>query len=63
MSLSSIVAALSIPILALLEHEFVSPHSNFAPVMTVAVVGALLIVFAHRENVGRLVAGRESKFR
>ena len=62
-SLGSMVAALSIPVLALLRHKFVSPHSNFAPLMTVAVVGALLIVFAHRENVGRLVKGRESKFR
>jgi glycerol-3-phosphate acyltransferase PlsY len=62
-SLGSMVAALSIPVLALLKHKFVSPHSNFAPLMTVAVVGALLIVFAHRENVGRLVLGRESKFR
>ena len=62
-SLGSMVAALSIPLLALLKHKFVSPHSNFAPLMTAAVVGALLIVFAHRENVGRLVLGRESKFR
>ena len=62
-SLGSIVAALSIPLLALLEHKFLSPHANFAPLMTVAVFGALLIVFAHRENVARLVQGRESKFR
>ena len=62
-SLGSMVAALSIPVLALLKYKFVSPHSNFAPLMAVAVVGALLIVFAHRENVGRLVQGRESKFR
>jgi glycerol-3-phosphate acyltransferase PlsY len=62
-SLGSMVAALSIPVLALLEHMFVSPHSHFAPLMTVAVFGALLIVFAHRENIGRLLLGRESKFR
>lgn len=62
-SLGSIIAALSIPILTLLKHNFVSPHSDFGPLMTVAMVGALLIVFAHRENVGRLVQGRESKFR
>jgi glycerol-3-phosphate acyltransferase PlsY len=62
-SLGSMIAALSIPVLALLKHKFVSPNANFAPLMTVAVVGALLIVFAHRENVGRLVLGRESKFR
>ncbi|MCM3873089.1 MAG: glycerol-3-phosphate 1-O-acyltransferase PlsY [Pyrinomonadaceae bacterium] len=62
-SLGSIVAALSIPLLTLLQHKFVSPDSSFAPLMTVAVVGALLIVFAHRENVERLVMGRENKFR
>ncbi|MBA3515792.1 MAG: glycerol-3-phosphate 1-O-acyltransferase PlsY [Pyrinomonadaceae bacterium] len=62
-SLGSIVAALALPILALLTHKFVSAYPNFEPLMTVAVVGALLIVFAHRENVGRLVHGRESKFR
>jgi acyl phosphate:glycerol-3-phosphate acyltransferase len=62
-SLGSIVATLSIPGLTLLKHEFVAPQSNFAPLMTVAVVGALLIVFAHRENVERLVQGRENKFR
>jgi len=62
-SLGSMVAALSIPLLVLLEHRFVSPHPDFAPMITVAVVGALLIVFAHRENVLRLVQGRENKFR
>jgi len=62
-SLGSMVAALSIPVLVLLEHRFVSPHHDFAPLMAVAVVGALLIVFAHRENVARLAQGRESKFR
>jgi glycerol-3-phosphate acyltransferase PlsY len=62
-SLGSIVAALSIPVVTLLQHKFVLPLSDPAPTMTVAVVGALLIVFAHRENLGRLVRGRESKFR
>ncbi len=61
-SLGSMVGALSIPVLTLLTHNFVSPHSSFAPLMTLAVGGGLLIVFAHRENVGRLVQGRESKF-
>jgi glycerol-3-phosphate acyltransferase PlsY len=61
-SLASMVAALSIPLLALLEHKLVSPQSDFAPLMTVAVFGALLIVFAHRENIGRLVHGQESRF-
>lgn len=62
-SLGSMVAALSIPVLTLLKHKFISPGYDLAPTMTVAVLGALLIVFAHRENVGRLVQGQESKFR
>lgn len=62
-SLGSIVAALSIPVLLLLKFKFVAPPANSAPLMTVALLGALLIVFAHRENVRRLVLGRESKFR
>lgn len=62
-SLGSMIAALSIPVLTLLKHKFVSPESDLAPTMTVAVFGALLIVFAHRQNVGRLVQGQESKFR
>ena len=62
-SLGSVVAALSIPVLAFLKYTFISPDANFAPMMTVAAVGGLLIVFAHRENIRRLVQGRESKFR
>ncbi|MDQ3668459.1 MAG: glycerol-3-phosphate 1-O-acyltransferase PlsY [Acidobacteriota bacterium] len=62
-SLGSMVAALSMPIMALLKHMFVSPQADFPPLMTVALVGALLIVFAHRENIARLAQGRESKFR
>ncbi len=62
-SLGSMIAALSIPGLTLLKHKFVSPESDLAPTMMAAVFGALLIVLAHRENVGRLVQGQERKFR
>jgi acyl phosphate:glycerol-3-phosphate acyltransferase len=62
-SLGSMVGALSVPVLALLKLRFVSADSSFAPLMMVAVVGALLIVLAHRENVRRLLQGREVKFR
>ena len=61
-SLSSMVAALSIPITVLLWHTFVSRHTYFAQAMTTAVVGALLIVFAHRENIRRLMRAEERKF-
>ncbi|MGH9971519.1 MAG: glycerol-3-phosphate 1-O-acyltransferase PlsY [Pyrinomonadaceae bacterium] len=62
-SLASILAALAIPVLVLLEHFFLRPLPNLRPTMTVAVAGALLIVFAHRENIKRLMQGKESKFR
>jgi acyl phosphate:glycerol-3-phosphate acyltransferase len=61
-SLASMVAIVSIPVLVLLEHKLVSPHSNFGPLISVALSGALLIVFAHRTNVRRLMHGSESKF-
>ncbi len=61
-SLGSIIAALAIPILLLLQHVLVRPLPNFSPLVTFAVASALLIVFAHRENISRLVQGRETRF-
>jgi glycerol-3-phosphate acyltransferase PlsY len=34
-----------------------------APTLTAAIAGAALILFAHRQNIGRLLAGSESKFK
>ena len=62
-SLASMVAAASIPLLALLKFRFVSADNNFAPLITSAVLGATLILLAHRKNVVRLIQGQESKFR
>jgi glycerol-3-phosphate acyltransferase PlsY len=62
-SLASMVAAASIPLLALLKFRFVSADNNFAPLITSAVFGATLILLAHRKNVVRLLQGQESKFR
>jgi glycerol-3-phosphate acyltransferase PlsY len=62
-SLASMVAAASIPLLALLRFTFVSADNNFAPLITSAVFGATLILLAHRKNVVRLIQGQESKFR
>ncbi|CAN5741012.1 glycerol-3-phosphate 1-O-acyltransferase PlsY [soil metagenome] len=61
-SLGSIVATLAIPILVWLQNALIGPLPDFVPLMTVAVAGASLIVLAHRENIARLVQGRESKF-
>lgn len=62
-SLGSIVAAVAIPLFVLLQHAFIRPVQSFAAMMSATIVGAALIVFAHRENIGRLMNGTESKLR
>ena len=53
-SLGSIVAAVLIPV-------FVWWQSDWRPLLIAAVVGAALIVFAHRGNIQRLASGTESR--
>jgi glycerol-3-phosphate acyltransferase PlsY len=60
-SLGSIVAAATIPVFVLIQN-CITPHIEFWPLMTAATVGAALIIFAHRDNIGRLVRRTESKF-
>src|SRR3989475_12226526 len=56
-SLSSIIAVLSVPLwITLLQ-----PTSSYVFWASVALVA--LIVFAHRRNIGRLIAGTETRFR
>lgn len=56
-SLSSIIAVLSVPLsVALLQ-----PHSPY--VFWASVVLVALIIFAHRRNIARLLAGTENRFR
>jgi len=62
-SLGSILAAVAIPLFVLLQNAFMRPVEHLTPMMTAAIAGAALILFAHRENIGRLVQGRESKFK
>ena len=62
-SLGSIVAAMTIPLFVLLQHVFIRPVPDLAPLLTAATGGALLIVLAHRANIGRLMQRTESKFR
>src|SRR5258705_10164227 len=62
-SLGSILAAVAIPLFVLLRNAFVQPVDPVPPIMTAAAAGAILIVFAHRENVRRLISGTENKFR
>lgn len=53
-SLGSIVAAATIPL-------FVWLLSDSHPLLIAAVLGAFLIVFAHRGNIGRLAHGTEAR--
>jgi glycerol-3-phosphate acyltransferase PlsY len=62
-SLGSILAAVAIPLFVLLRNVFVQSVDPVAPIMTAAMAGAMLIVFAHRENIRRLISGTENKFR
>ena len=61
-SLGSIIAAAAIPLFVWLQSLFIQPVADPAPLMTAAGAGALLIIFAHRANIGRLIHGTENKF-
>ena len=60
-SLGSILAALAIPLFIWLE-SFVRPVPQLLPTATAALCGAVLIVYAHRGNIQRLLSGTENKF-
>jgi glycerol-3-phosphate acyltransferase PlsY len=60
-SLGSITAAAAIPLFVWLQHVFIGPIVGLTEVMFASVVSALLIIFAHRTNIVRLVQGRENK--
>jgi glycerol-3-phosphate acyltransferase PlsY len=62
-SLGSMLAAVAIPWFVLMQSVFVQPVGYLAPIMTTVMVGAMLIVLAHRENIGRLKSGTENRFR
>ena len=57
-SLGSITAAALLPVGVWL----LGGGKATAPLLTAAVLGAALIVYAHRANIGRLLSGTESKF-
>ena len=60
-SLGSIMAAAVIPLFVWLQNVFVDPVADLRPLLTAAVVGALLIIIAHRGNIQRLARGTESQ--
>ena len=60
-SLGSIMAAVLIPLFVWLQTVFIEPVADVRPLLTAAIIGALLILFAHRGNIGRLAHGTESQ--
>ena len=60
-SLGSITAAVLIPVFVWLQNLFVVPVFDLQALLTAAIAGAALIVFAHRGNIQRLVSGTESR--
>jgi len=61
-SLGSIIAAISIPLIVWIE-SVIRSDSNKVPIVVATLVGSLLIVFAHRANIERLLNRTESKFK
>lgn len=62
-SLGSILATATIPLFVLLQDRFIRPVADLMSLVTAASAGAILIIFAHRENIARLIQGTESKFK
>ena len=62
-SLGSMVAAAIIPLFVWMDMVFIKPITDLWPLLTAAVVGAMLIILAHRGNIRRLAEGTEPKFR
>jgi acyl phosphate:glycerol-3-phosphate acyltransferase len=60
-SLGSVMAAVLIPLFVWLQNVFVEPVADLRPLLMAAIVGALLILFAHRGNIERLARGTESQ--
>jgi acyl phosphate:glycerol-3-phosphate acyltransferase len=57
-SLGSIIAVVSFPVLAWVFHEY----GNSRGVLTLMALSCLLIVFKHHGNIRRLLAGTENRF-
>jgi glycerol-3-phosphate acyltransferase PlsY len=62
-SLGSLTAAVLIPFFLWLQKWLIQPAADIRPPLTAAVIAALLIIFAHRGNIARLVNRTEPKFR
>lgn len=61
-SLGSILAAAFVPLWVWAMHTWLEPISNFAPIIAALCASSAIIIAKHHENIGRLIAGTESKF-
>jgi acyl phosphate:glycerol-3-phosphate acyltransferase len=61
-SLSSIAAALTIPLALVLHHSLIHAISDFTTIITAASLSSGLIIAKHSENIRRLLTGTENKF-
>lgn len=61
-SLGSILGAAFVPTWTAIEHAFMRPIPDFAPIMTALCISAALIIAKHHENIRRLLSGTENKF-
>jgi glycerol-3-phosphate acyltransferase PlsY len=61
-SLGSMLAVISIPVFVLVENAFIWRVQSLESLMAAAIIGSALIVFAHRDNIGRLMNRTESRF-
>jgi glycerol-3-phosphate acyltransferase PlsY len=62
-SLGSILGSAAFPLFVWLVSVYARPIADLAPVMTAASVCCSLIIMMHSANIGRLLQGKESKFR
>jgi glycerol-3-phosphate acyltransferase PlsY len=61
-SLGSLVAAGALPLLSWLIYGVLQPDPHITALIIIAVAAFALILFAHRENVRRLIRGEEKRF-
>jgi acyl phosphate:glycerol-3-phosphate acyltransferase len=64
-SLGSILGTAAVPLWTWLWYGWLLPsspqHEHLSALIVIGVIGCALIIARHRENIGRLLAGRESK--
>jgi glycerol-3-phosphate acyltransferase PlsY len=60
-SLGSIVGVATVPLFIWLQDRFVRPFADVKALVVGSIVCAALVIFAHRANIARLLAGSENR--